>query len=55
MKFVILAKASNFAVRRFSSDSQVKAEDVFGRFLKENVKDDCFENFCLKQLKVIVR
>lgn len=50
MKFVILVKASNFVVRRFSCDSQVKAEVVFGRFLKEFVKDDCFNNFCLMRL-----
>lgn len=54
MKFVIVAKGSNFVVRKFSSDSQVKAEVVFGNFLKENVKDDCFDKFYLKRLKAIV-
>lgn len=49
MKFLIVLKSSNFVVRKFSSDSRIKADVVFGEFLKENVKDDCFGNFYLKK------
>lgn len=54
MKFIIVAKGSNFVVRKFSSDSQCKAQVIFENFLKENVKDDCFGNFYLKGLKARV-
>ncbi len=50
MKFVIVAKGSSFVVRKFSCDSQIKADVVFGNFLKEHVKDDCFNNFYLMRL-----
>ena len=50
MKFVIVLKGSDFVVCCFSSDSKVRAEVVFGKFLKENVKDDCFGNLYLKCL-----
>jgi hypothetical protein len=45
MRFCIVLKSSGYVVRKFSSDSKCKAEVVYGNFLKEYVKDDCFNSF----------
>lgn len=48
MRFGIVLKNSNFVVRRFQAANEESAKDVFKKFLKDGVKDDCHENFFLK-------
>lgn len=50
MRFAIVMRSSNYVVRRFQAANESSAIDVFKKFLKEGVKDDCHENFFFKPL-----
>lgn len=48
MRFAIVLKNSSYVVRRFQAANEESAMVVFEKFLKDGVKDDCYENFFLK-------